>query len=482
MDETKLRVAMLSTPGMGHLIPALLLGTRLATLHNLHVTILVITTPNSPPPSQLLTPGLTSLKIIEIPSPDVSDLTDADMKVATVLRIIMREARPSIRSVISSMSPPADILIADHFGSESWPIADEFGIPKYVYVPSNAWYVGLTMYVPVLDKEVKGQYVDLKEPIKIPGCKPVQPEDIIDPMQDRDNKQYREYVQMGIEYRLADGILMNTWEDLESGTINALRNDETLRSVVKVPVYPIGPLHKPPEPAGSSDYIIEWLDLQPAESVLFVAFGSGGLLSAEQVTELAWGLELSQQRFIWMLRPPTGKNKNADASYLSADKGRDGTSPNYLPDGFLDRTRGVGLIVQTWVPQVQILNHRSVGGFLSHCGWNSSLESIAGGVPMVAWPLYAEQALNATMLTEELRVGVRPETKTLVGSKEIEKLARTLMECDEGKAMRERAKDLKRSGEEALSNGGSSYNSMCELIKDWRLKLEYRNPKSTNQN
>ena len=97
---------------------------------------------------------------------------------------------------------------------------------------------------------------------------------------------------------------------------------------------------------------------------------------------------------------------DVSGSFFTVGNGSMGTV-DYLPDGFLNRIHNVGLVVPMWAPQVQILEHPSIGAFLSHCGWNSTLESITNGVPMIAWPLYAEQKMNATMLTEELKVSVR---------------------------------------------------------------------------
>ncbi|CAL5324767.1 hypothetical protein CsSME_00003885 [Camellia sinensis var. sinensis] len=267
---------------------------------------------------------------------------------------------------------------------------------------------------------------------------------------------------------------MGSWEDLESTSLKALRDHKIMRSIVKVPVYPIGPLTKPVEPAGPKSELLDWLDKQPSESVIYVSFGSGGTLSAEQIIELAWGLELSQQRFVWVLRPPT--EEHGGASYFTSGSGPDGI-PDCLPDGFLTRTHNVGVVVPLWAPQLKILSHPSVGGFLSHCGWNSTLESLTNGVPMIAWPLYAEQRMNATMLEEELGVAVKPKvlpTKKVVRRKEIEEMVTSVMESNKHgrKEMKERAKELKNSGKNALSNGGSSYKSMCEVIKGCELRLE----------
>lgn len=118
--------------------------------------------------------------------------------------------------------------------------------------------------------------------------------------------------------------------------------------------------------------MLDWLVMQPRESVIYVSFGSGGTLSAEQTKELAWGLELRQQRFIWVIRPPI--ENDASANIFKMGNGFEGSS-DYLPDGFLSRTHNVGLVVPMWAPQTEVLAQSSVCAFLSHCGWNSTLES-----------------------------------------------------------------------------------------------------------
>ncbi|XP_076952558.1 anthocyanidin 3-O-glucosyltransferase 5-like [Bidens hawaiensis] len=475
-NNNKLHVAIISSPGMGHLLPVLLLGNRLATHHPLHVTILAVSTQTSPVESQLFNSHTdsTCINLIKIPSPDISNLLQPDDTVVTQLAIMMREARTSIRSAIFAMCPRPNVLVADLFSSESLPIANEFHMQKYVYVPCNARFVALTMYLPILDKLVKGQYVDQTEPLRIPGCVPVQAKDVPDPMLDRNNRQYHEYVQMGVNFTtLCDGILLNTWRDLDRTTMDVLKTDETLRAVVKAPVYDIGPLTREADPPGlEGNKVIEWLDMQPLESVIFVSFGSGGTLSGKQITELAWGLELSGQRFVWVIRPPAGGSVK-DGTFFTAGSGPYGP-PDFLPEGFLDRTRDKGLIVPLWAPQVRILNHKSVGGFLTHCGLNSVYESVRGGVPMIAWPLYSEQRLNATLLIDELRVAIRPvmcPAEKEVERDEIEDMVKTLMEGEEGKKMRKNVKSLRESGNQALMINGSSYKSMCEFITRCQLKI-----------
>ncbi|CAN6563113.1 unnamed protein product [Malus baccata var. baccata] len=464
--------AILCSPGLGHLIPTFELAKRLVTHRNFTVTIFAIPSPTSKTESELLKAAATPkfFDIIELPPPDISGCVGPDAAVVTLLAVMMREARPAFRSAILGMeySLRPTVLIVDLFSTESLSIGDELGIPKYVYIACTAWFVALTVYVPVFDKEVEGEYVDQTEPLRIPGCKPVQPEDVVDPMLDRIDQQYLEYVRIGTNFPKSDGILMNTWEDLEHKTIDALRDEGLLGRVAKVPVYPIGPLTRQVQSAGSTstgirdEGLFNWLDKQPCESVIFVSLGSGGTVSLEQMTEMAWGLELSQQRFIWVVRPPA---RSADAAFFTSGNQDDDPS-TYLPKGFLTRTHDVGLVVPLWVSQVDILSHPSIGGFWSHCGWNSSLESITNGVPMMVWPLYAEQRMNATMLTEELGVAVRSKvlpSKKMVGREEIKEMVRKIMVDKDGQAIRGRVKGLKLSAAKAWSVSGSSYNALSQI-------------------
>lgn len=396
--------------------------------------------------------------VIEIPSPDISGLVDPDAAVVTIISVIMREIKPALRSAISTLKTTPTALIVDLFGTESLVIAEELQIPKYVYVGTNAWSVALFVYVPTLDKIVQGQYVLQNESFNIPGCRPLRPEDVVDPMLDRTNQQYFEYLRFGEEIPLSDGILVNTWEDLQPTALAALRDDKYLGRITNGRIYTIGPILRPLEPADSRYELFDWLDKQPTESVLYVSFGSGGTLTYEQITELAWGLELSQQRFIWVVRPPS--KTAGDGSFFTVGSGAgDVDLSSLLPDGFLRRTFNIGVVVPQWAPQIEILSHPSVGGFLSHCGWNSTLESITNGVPMIVWPLYSEQRMNATILTEELGVAIRSKvlpSMEVVGREEIKTMVTRLLMDEEGYEMRAKVKELQRSAQKAWTHDSGS--------------------------
>ena len=197
---------------------------------------------------------------------------------------------------------------------------------------------------------------------------------------------------------------MNSFVVLEKGPIKAFEEGSG-----NPPVYAVGPVittGSSSEENGSD--CLRWLDNQPPKSVLFVSFGSGGTLSQEQLNELALGLEQSGKKFLWVVRAPSNP---ANAAYLGA-KNEDPLQ--FLPSGFMDRTKDQGLVIPPWAPQIQVLSHNAIGGFLS------------------SW---APQKMNAVMLSDELKVALRPKAneKGIVEREEIAKVIRRFMEGEEGK-------------------------------------------------
>jgi hypothetical protein len=135
------------------------------------------------------------------------------------------------------------------------------------------------------------------------------------------------------------------------------------------------------------DACISWLNTQRENSVLFVSFGSHVTHSSRQLVDMALGLEASGASFLWFVRRP-------DAGEMSAASETPVSVMEYLPPGFEERINGRGMCYSGWAPQMRILKHPAVGGFLSHCGWNSTLETVSAGVPVLAWPMNAEQHLT----------------------------------------------------------------------------------------
>ncbi|KAK4401675.1 Scopoletin glucosyltransferase [Sesamum angolense] len=203
---------------------------------------------------------------------------------------------------------------------------------------------------------------------------------------------------------------------------------------------------------------LAWLDSKRPNSVVYVCFGSMASFTPAQLRETALGLEASGQDFIWVVR----KGKNWQ-----------GENEDWMPQGYEDRIKGKGLIIRGWAPQVMILDHPAIGGFVTHCGWNSTLEGICGGVPMVTWPIFAEQFYNEKLVTEVLRTGVPVGNKKWqmgpsegVPREAVRKAVERIMVGEETSEMRKRAKYYKEMARKGVEEGGSSYNSLNALIDE----------------
>ncbi|CAL5195009.1 unnamed protein product [Lathyrus oleraceus] len=460
-------VVMLPSPGMGHLIPMIEFAKRISLHQNLEIIFLI---PTEGPPSKAQITVLQSLpnSISHTFLPPVS-FTDlpSNTKIETFISLAVLRSLPSLRETFHSLSVSHTItaVLVDLFGTDAFDVADEFNVPKYIFFPSTTMSLSLFLYLPRLDQEVHSEYRELTEPLKIPGCIPVHGKDLLDPLQDRKNDAYRSVLRNAKRYIEADGIIENSFLELEPGPIKELQKEEPGK--VKPVLYPVGPLinREVAQTGPNGSECLKWLDNQPHGSVLFVSFGSGGTLSSNQITELAIGLEKSEQRFLWVVRSPN--DKVANASYFSAET--DSDPFDFLPKGFLERTKGRGLVVSSWAPQPQVLAHGSTGGFLTHCGWNSILESVVNGVPLVVWPLYAEQKMNAVILTEDVKVGLRPivNENGLVERQEIASVVKCLMEGEEGKKLRYKMKDLKEAAAKTLGENGTSTKIISKLALKW---------------
>ncbi|KAI3446488.1 hypothetical protein Pfo_003153 [Paulownia fortunei] len=202
---------------------------------------------------------------------------------------------------------------------------------------------------------------------------------------------------------------------------------------------------------------LEWLDKQGLNSVIFVSFGTTSSISNEQVKELAFGLERSQQKFIWVVR-------DADKGDIFSGEVREAE----LPEGFEERVKERGMIVRDWAPQLEILGHPSTGGFMSHCGWNSCIESISMGVPIATWPMHSDQPRNAVLVTKVLKIGVEVKDwarrDELVSSSIVENAVRKLMASEEGDEIRKRAKELGVAVKNSVMEGGTSSKEMDSFI------------------
>ncbi|KAL5790585.1 hypothetical protein ACOSQ2_005473 [Xanthoceras sorbifolium] len=266
------------------------------------------------------------------------------------------------------------------------------------------------------------------------------------------------------------GVLVNSFYELEPAY------SEHYRKVIGRKAWSIGPVSlcnrdiedkalRGNTASIDGDKCLRWLELKKPNSVLYICFGSKFCFPASQLLEIAKGVEAAGKHFIWVMKDEENVN-NQDKQ-------------EWLLEGFEKRVEGQGLIIRGWAPQVLILDHKAIGGFMTHCGWNSILESVTNGVPMITWPLYAEQFYNEKLVTDVLKIGVSIGTqecsrsidakKFILKKDDIERSVNQLMVGEEAEEMRGKAKALKEIAGRAVKEGGSSYSDLNALLEELRL-------------
>ncbi|KAJ1439508.1 UDP-glycosyltransferase family, conserved site [Sesbania bispinosa] len=466
--EKKKCIAMIPSPGLSHLIPLVELAKQLVLHHHeFHVTFLIPTLgPPTPSMQAILNSLPPNMDFTILPQVNIEDLPQ-NIQPATKMKLIVQHSVTFLYEAVRSLSSKTHLvaLVYSIFSTDAHDIAKQFNLLSYVFYASGAIVLSFCLSLPLIDEGVSSDFLDLTKTENVPDCvKPFHLKDLPDPvLHERSSVTYTSYIDVCQKLLLADGIIVNTFTDLEADAIKDLQEKSTNRE--SPCVYPVGPIIR----TESNNQVnmsmcLRWLDNQPPSSVLYVSFGSGGTLSHDQLNELAFGLEMSGHKFLWVVRVP---NKFGGSAYFVGQK----EDPlEYLPSGFLDRTKGQGLVVPSWAPQIEVLGHGSTGGFLSHCGWSSILESMVNGVPMIAWPLFAEQRMNAKIITDALKVAVRPKADEsgIVRREEIAKAIKRIMEGDESLEIHKRIKELSNGAAAALSEHGSSRKELSTLAMKWQ--------------
>lgn len=471
------------SPFIGHLISMVELG-KLILIHSPTISSITIIIPNSPINNASYYSSYVSSISASFPSitfifhppvplllGDLSSYEDVEHITFETLRSNNTNVLNSLQSLSKSCTISA--FIADLFCYSVVEVSRSLlNIPTYYFFSSGASVLAFMLNLPVYDRTFTGSYRNVRVPLEIPGLFSLPTSDMIESMLDR-RVSYKEFIKLAETFLKSDGIIVNTFESLEVRAVKGLKQGSCLPGTPIPPVYCIGPLmankgggEDGAEGGGERHECLSWLDSQPSRSVVYLCFGSGGVFSKEQTMEIAIGLEKSGVRFLWVVRAPP--NKSTANAMVESLHGPDLDS--LLPKGFLDRTKDRGHVVKLWAPQIEVLGHESIGGFVTHCGWNSTLEAVCAGVPMVAWPLYAEQRFNRVLLVEEIGIALpmNESEGRFVRSSEIERRVKQIMSSEEGDVVRKRVLDLKDKAKVALNGGGSSMIELVMLVESWK--------------
>ncbi|XP_023746016.1 UDP-glycosyltransferase 73E1 [Lactuca sativa] len=378
-------------------------------------------------------------------------------------------------NLLRELSPPPSCIISDFCFPWTGDVAQRLNIPRLVFHGPGCFWL-LSMHVVLTSKMLdtiesnSERFVLSGLPDRVEFTKP----QLTGSFKARTADQMEFWSRAAAAEKTAYGIVVHTFEELEPEYV------KELKKVKDTKIWCIGPVslcnkdNSDIAERGNKATInehdcLKWLDAREPGSVVYVCLGSLTRASTQQSIELGLGLESTNKPFIWCVRDKTEELEKW-----------------FSEEGFEERVSDRGLIVHGWAPQVLILSHRAVGGFLTHCGWNSTLEAVCAGVQMVTWPHFADQFINEAFIVEILKIGVRigvdipvpfgeeDKMEVLVKKEDVKRAVECLMdEGEEGKERRKRVSELAEMAKRAMEEGGSSYLNVSSLVQhltDMQLK------------
>ncbi|XP_010030638.2 LOW QUALITY PROTEIN: abscisate beta-glucosyltransferase [Eucalyptus grandis] len=400
--------------------------------------------------------------------PPGSELPDADMSASPFTDTCMLQE--SLKLLLIARRP--DCIVVDTFHGWSADVIDEVGFPRIVFIGNGCF----SRCAQEPESMVESEY----DPFELPG----RPKEI---------KMTRSQLCIFTSVQEAGkppggmwtsedrslGFLVNSFLDLEPACAEYFKKEMVKKAWVVGPVSlriaeDMG--ERGQRAAIDEQSCLNWLNAKEPNSVLYVSFGSLARLTPEQLLKIAYGLEASSCSFIW-----------AAGKILESSENGEGGREDWLPSGFEERLKESerGLIIRGWVPQLLILEHPSVGGYMTLCDWNSILEGVSAGVPMATLPRSAEQLLNGKLVVDVLKIGVQADSMEwtswntepgpAVDPEKVEAAVRKLMDGGEEAAeMRRRAEDLGGKARKAVGEGGSSYGDVEALIQELKNRKNVR--------
>ncbi|KAK9280033.1 hypothetical protein L1049_013718 [Liquidambar formosana] len=382
-----------------------------------------------------------------------------DQFMAALLHVFSAHVEEAVEKVVRS-EPEVSCLIADTFFV--WPsaVAKKFGLFYVSFWTEPALVFSLYYHVDLLRMNGHFGWNDTRDDTidYIPGVQALEPKDMMSYLQDTDTSTVCHQIIFKAfkEARGADFVLCNTVQELEPETIAALQT--------KMPFYAIGPIF----PTGFTKSIVttsmwsesdctHWLDTKPHRSVLYVSFGSYAHVAKEDLSEIANGLLLSGVNFVWVLRPDIVSSDDADP----------------LPVGFKEEI-GDRAIIVPWCCQIAVLGHPAIGGFLTHCGWNSILESMWCRVPLLCFPLLTDQFTNRKLVVDDWKVGINLSDRKSITRQDVSEKINRMMSGKSGDGLIKKIEEVRKILENALTTDGSSEKNMDQFIEHLKARIQKR--------
>lgn len=387
----------------------------------------------------------------------------------------IRLLQPRIESLFRENHP--DCIVSDYLFPWTVQLAKELGIPRLAFSGSGYFNLCVSHCIDVYKPHEKIE--SETEMFLIPGL----PDEV-----KLTRSQLPDIVKTKTEFsamfevlkeaeKASFGVLMNSFYELEPAYADCHKKHTGIRTWCLGPVskYTEDKVDRGDKSSVAKHHCLSWLDSKKPNSVLYICFGSLTRFSKAQVTEIACALEESGHQFIWAVGKVINGKEDKD----------DQKEESWLPENFEERIResDQGFFIRGWAPQVVLLEHPAIGGFITHCGWNSILEGVSAGVPMVTWPLFAEQFNNEKLLTQVLKIGFPVGNETwkvwatqdspLIHRNNVQKAIITVMgDEDVAVQMRTKVKHLSKMANKAVEAGGSSSNDLLAIIEEIRLYIQ----------
>ncbi|KAM3270677.1 UDP-glycosyltransferase 74G1 [Capsicum chacoense] len=452
MTTHKAHCLILPYPLQGHINPMLQFSRRLQS-KGVKITI-------APPKSFLKNmqelPTAVSVEAISDGYDDGGrDQAESLVAYTTLFKEVGSATLSQLIQKLTNYGCPVNCIVYDPFLPWAVEVAKNFGLVIAAFFTQSCAVDNI--YYHVHKGVLKLPPTQVDQEILIPGFScPIEPSDVptfvIHPEAERIHEMMANQFS---NLDKVDWVLINSFYDLEKEVIDWMGKIYPIKTIgPTIPsMYLDKRLHDDKEYGLSAfkpmtNESLNWLNHQPTSSVVYVSFGSLAKLDTEQMEELACGLKNSNKNFLWVVRS---------------------TEESKLPKNFLEEiklaTVSKGLVV-AWCPQLQVLEHESIGCFLTHCGWNSTLEAISLGVPMVTMPQWTDQPTNAKFVKDVWEMGVRAKKndKGIVRREVIEECIKQVMEEEKGKVIWKNAKKWKELARNTMDEGGSSDKNVEEFV------------------
>ncbi|KAF5178531.1 Udp-glycosyltransferase 84b1 [Thalictrum thalictroides] len=462
-ENEEVHVLLITIPAQGHINPMLMFAKVLVS-KGVHVTLATVEASR-----KRLIDGSSSITnnntaaadtkfYWEFFSDDLRDDFDRSKNFEEHFRYLFTSGPPNVSNLIKKLSDVRKFscLICNPFVPWVVDVAVEHNIPcALLWIQPSALYAIYYHFYNDLSSFPTLENPDI--PIELPGVPCLSMDDM--PSFIHPSNPYPSFKLLLTMIKNLDKVkwvLGSSFYELEKEVVDAMAKLH--------PITPVGPL-VPPVILGNEESVkgnadmwkaddscLEWLNKKPHSSVIYISFGSSILLLPKQMENIAWALKKINKPFLWVVKPSENPSDDGNGE---------------LPKGFIEETKDQGLVV-TWCSQARVLSHPSIACFVSHCGWNSLLDAVASGVPVIALPQWTDQPANTKLLVYTFKTGInlQRDDNGIASKEEVERCILEITEGPKAEELKKNATHWKDAARKSVAKGGSSDKNLDLFIDD----------------